>query len=94
MTDLLCSYHPIYRSCVRCGLDMDRYQERVCAPKSPSVVPSPPDRTERIQALREARELIKKHAISTWKGGLIDRSDGITEVLVDFDRAFPEALGR
>jgi hypothetical protein len=36
--------------------------------------------------------VIHKHAVSTYKAGLIERSDGITEVLVDFDLAFPEVL--
>ncbi len=37
----------------------------------------------------ECRALIQKHAMSTWSGGLIERSDGITEVLVDFDLKWP-----
>jgi hypothetical protein len=37
----------------------------------------------------ECRALIQKHAQSTWKGRLIERSDGITEVLVDFDNKWP-----
>lgn len=37
----------------------------------------------------ECRALIQQHAQSTWKGGLIERSDGITEVLVDFDLKWP-----
>ncbi len=62
---------------------MERIYQREClAPDVPL--------TARTIALREARELIKKHAISTWRGGLIERSDGITEVLVDFDLQFPE----
>ncbi len=48
--------------------------------------------TERTKALREARALIQQHAMSTWRGGLTERSDGITGVLVDFDLKFPEAL--
>lgn len=91
MTD--CVYHPIYRSCRNCGADMERGQARECSPpvESPRELLNG-EGSARIDALRQARALIQKHAMSTWKGGLIERSDGITEVLVDFDLAFPEAL--
>lgn len=78
-----CRYHPIFRRCYQCNLDMVRGEQRECA-----VTPEPSDR---VKALREARELIKLHAVMTWNGGLTERSDGITEVLVDFDLKFPEA---
>ncbi len=87
-----CVYHPIYRSCRNCGADMERGQVRKCLTamyKKPE--PLNGEGGARIDALREARALIQKHAMSTWRGGLIERSDGITEVLVDFDLAFPEA---
>lgn len=77
-----CQYHPLYRNCVQCGREMERGQERVC---SFTAEPS-----ERTKALREARELIKSHAVMTWKSGQIAASDGITGVLVDFDLKFPE----
>jgi hypothetical protein len=80
-----CSYHPIYLSCSKCGRDMERGQERECTYAEP---PHP----ERVKALREARAHIKNHAVMTWNGGLTERSDGITDVLVDFDLKFPEAL--
>ncbi len=83
-----CVYHPIYRSCRNCGADMERNQVRKCLK---DLYRKPEPISERITALREARELIKNHAMSTWKGGLTERSDGITEVLVDFDLKFPEA---
>lgn len=81
-----CQYHPIYRNCVRCGREMERGAGLAC------VGAPPTEPTERVKALREARWLIQKHAMSTWRGGLAERSDGITEVLVDFDIAFPEAI--
>lgn len=77
-----CSYHPLYRNCSRCGVLMDRGERRECL-----FTPEP---SERVKALREARELIKSHAVMTWNGGQIERSDGITDVLVDFDLKFPE----
>ncbi len=80
-----CQYHPIYRNCARCGREMERGADRAC------VGAPPAEPSERTRALREARELIKRHAVMTWNGGLIERSDGITEVLVDFDLHFPEA---
>jgi hypothetical protein len=80
-----CQYHPIFRNCVRCGREMERGAGRAC------VGAPPTEPTERVKALREARALIQKHAMLTWRGGLIERSDGIAEVLVDFDLAFPEA---
>ena len=77
-----CQYHPIYRNCVRCGREMERGASRAC-------VSAPlPEPSERVKALREARELIKRHAVMCWNGGLTERSD----VLVDFDLKFPEAL--
>lgn len=78
-----CRYHPLFRSCDQCGVEMERAQQREC-----SVTPEP---SERVKALREARELIKTHAVITWKSGHTERSDGITDVLVDFDLNFPEA---
>lgn len=80
-----CQYHPIYRKCSNCGLEMERGQERECQDPPP---PSP----IRVQALCEARALIKQHAVMCWNSGLTERSDGITEVLVEFDLKFPEAL--
>ena len=69
---------------------MERNQVRECSPVLQSVSA---DRLDpRTRALREARALILEHATSTYRGGLIERSDGITEVLVDFDLRFPEAL--
>ncbi len=74
-----------------CVMDMERNEPRECAAE---IVPPllNGEGSARIGALREARALIQKHAMSTWRGGLIERSDGITEVLVDFDLAFPEVL--
>lgn len=86
MTDAGHRYHPIYRTCIHCGTDQNSPRE-YCQPRPVSAAPS----HDRMTALREARELIRKHAISAWRGGLVDRSDGITEVLVDFDLKFPEA---
>ncbi len=87
-----CVYHPIYRTCRICGKDMERNEPREC---DAEVVPPlfNGEGSARIDALREARELIKTHAMMTWKSGQIERSDGITDVLVDFDLKFPEALG-
>ncbi len=84
-----CVYHPIYRVCRACGRDMERGQEREC------VVAQPPEQVDiesasRSKALREARELIKNHAVMTWNSGLTERSDGLTDVLVEFDLKFPE----
>lgn len=78
-------WHPIYRSCVRCGTDKGS-PRATC-----EAVPVSSISADRVAALREARELIKKHAMSAWRGGFMDLSDGITEVLVDFDLQFPEA---
>jgi len=82
-----CDYHPIYRSCRNCGADMERGQVRKCLTKMYQPTPDP-----RIAALRDARALILRHAQSAYRGGLVDRSNGITEVLADFDLRFPEVL--
>ncbi len=84
-----CVYHPIYRVCRNCGHEMQREETRVCQAAAAPL--SLADRIDRITALRETRALIKDHAVRTWKLGLTERSDGITEVLVDFDLKFPEA---
>ena len=73
-------WSPPYERCARCGKLPRQAQE--------------PCEHERLKASREARSLIKQHAQMTWKTGQIERSDGITEVLVEFDRMFPEVLGR
>lgn len=98
-----CHYHPIYRSCRDCGRDMERAQVRECIQREPTVTP-PPSALQQIEsiieavrqeartvALRDARALVLLHAQLTHKGGLTERSDGITEVLVDFDLKFPRA---
>jgi len=89
-----CHYHPIYRCCQNCGHSMEREQVRDCLSPSAVMVTDRSDQPARTTALCEARALILKHAMSTWRGGLTERSDGITEVLVEFDQAFPEALER
>lgn len=66
------------------GARVERFRSELVARIQPPAI------TERTQALREAREVIKKHAISTWRAGLTERSDAVTEVLVDFDLEFPE----
>lgn len=78
-----CEYHPIYRNCFACGRDMERGEQRKCTAEKPV--------SERTKALREARAVIHEHAKMTWNAGQIERSDGITDVLVDFDLKFPEA---
>lgn len=83
-----CQYHPIYRNCFLCGREMERGTERECWVSPPRHAPS----NERVVALRQARALIKEHAKMTWNTGQIERSDGITDVLVDFDLKFPEAI--
>lgn len=88
-----CVYHPGYRACQSCGHPMQLGQVRGCIALRRTLAPVD-EHPARVTALREARALIAKHAMSTYRGGLIERSDGITEVLVDFDRAFPEALER
>ncbi len=87
-----CSYHPIYRNCVTCGNLLERGEVRVCVSPVGSVqsVVDLARKDERARALREARNLIKTHAVMAWNGGQIERSDGITDVLVDFDLKFPE----
>lgn len=82
-------YHPIYRTCLNCGTD--QFAPRATCDIRPVSEPAPAV-SERVRALREARELIKKHAVMTWNSGLIERSDGITDTLADFDFHFPEAL--
>lgn len=78
----MCSFNPIYRNCIHCGVTLERGALRVCTAPAPA--------NERVKALREARALIAQHAQITWKSGQIERSDGITDVLVDFDLKFPE----
>jgi len=85
-----CDYNPIYRICRNCGREMERSQVRQCMAAS-SAHERVADR-ERTLALREARDLIKSNAVSTWKSGQIERSDGLTDLLVEFDRRFPEVL--
>jgi len=85
-----CQYHPIYRNCRVCGKPMERDVVRNCV-LSPSPPPPVPVISERTKALREARAVIHEHAKMTWNAGLTERSDGITDVLVDFDLKFPEA---
>lgn len=83
-----CYYHPVYRNCLHCGHEMQREEVRLC----PMPESRPPHGvSDRVAALREARALLLMHAMSTWNGGLLERSDAITEVLAEFDLKFPEA---
>ena len=78
-----CLYHPIYRSCQNCGRDMERAEQRECtAVHADGMFRSGPEWQARKAALREARSLIKDNAVSTWKSGQIERSDGLTDLLV------------
>jgi hypothetical protein len=86
-----CKRHPIYRICCNCGREMPADLDRECiAPDVPTLFESSGVSPDRVAALREARHLIKTHAMMTWKSGLIERSDGITDVLAAFDEKFPE----
>ncbi len=77
-----CQYHPIYRNCFTCGREMLRSDERVCTASEPL--------DERTKALREARALIELEAKLAWRGGLVERSDALTDMLSAFDVIFPE----
>ena len=82
-----CLYHPVYRVCRNCGKVMERSEQRVC--QEPASVTG--DAASRIDALREVRALILSNAKSNWKSGLTERSDALTDLLTEFDRAFPES---
>lgn len=42
-----------------------------------------------LRGVQAARAVIASHAKSSWNGGLIERSDALTEVLVELDRTLP-----
>lgn len=76
-------WHLIYRTCVICGTDRDKPRQ-LCEPLPVST------NAERARALQEARALIREHAWMTWNAGQLERSDGITDLLSEFDSRFPE----
>ena len=61
---------------------MVRGEERACTAEKPV--------SERTKALREARALIELEAKLAWRGGLIERSDALADMLSAFDVIFPD----
>ena len=90
---ITCVYHPIYRSCRNCGRDLNRDQVRPCV-AMPNSLAEEVVSTVRTSTLQIVRAMIQSNAQSTWKAGLTERSDALTDLLVEFDARFPEARER